>query len=125
VAFGHCLLACKSTLRGLRKVHVNRARLAEDLDGAWELLAEPVQTVLRKAGVPDAYERLKDMTRGRSVTREDLASFLRNAPISETDRRRLLALKPSAYTGLAARLVSRELPRTRRGAGRRRGRLQV
>lgn len=105
VAFGHSLLACAATRRGLGKVEVNRERLAADLEGAWEVLAEAVQTVMRKAGLPEPYERLKELTRGREVGRETLRRFIAALELPEDDKRRLLELTPAAYTGLAARLA--------------------
>jgi adenylosuccinate lyase len=106
VAFGHSLLAYASALKGLGKLKLNEARLAEDLDGAWEVLAEPIQTVLRKARVEDAYERLKAATRGKgAITREALQTFIQGLDIGADDKARLLALTPRAYTGHAARLV--------------------
>ena len=105
VAFGHSLLAYASTLKGLGKLKLNEARLAADLDEAWEVLAEPIQTLLRKARVEDAYEQLKAATRGKAVTREALRAFVEGLTIGDEDKRRLLALTPRTYTGNAASLV--------------------
>jgi adenylosuccinate lyase len=107
VALGHSLLAYDSCLRGLDKLEANRARLAGDLDGNWEVLAEPIQTVMRRYGVSGAYEQLKALTRGREgITRESLHEFIRNlAGIPEAERKRLLALTPASYTGRAAELA--------------------
>ncbi len=103
VGFGYSVLAWDSCLRGLGKLEVNSARLAEDLDGNWEVLAEAVQTVMRRYGVPEPYERLKELTRGRSgVTREIMHEFIRGLAIPDDAKRRLLALTPATYIGNAA-----------------------
>jgi adenylosuccinate lyase len=107
VALGHSLLAWDSCLRGLGKLEVNPARLAEDLEANWEVLAEPVQTVMRRYGIPNPYEQLKDLTRGRSITRDGLHAFIRTLAIPEPEKQRLLALTPATYTGMAARLARR------------------
>jgi adenylosuccinate lyase len=107
VAFGYCIVACASCLRGLGKLELNRDRLAADLDDAWEVLAEPVQTVMRRHGVPQAYERLKELTRGKGIEREALQEFVRTLPIPPEVRDRLLALTPSTYVGKAAELARR------------------
>ncbi|MDH4191006.1 MAG: adenylosuccinate lyase [Betaproteobacteria bacterium] len=106
-ALGHSLLAWNSCLRGLGKLDADPKRLAADLDANWEVLAEPIQQVMRRYGVPDAYEKLKALTRGRRIGRKDLAVFIRKLPIPQTAKRRLLALTPASYTGLAARLAGR------------------
>ena len=106
VAFGYCLLAYDSCLRGLAKLEANPARIAADLDDAWDVLAEAVQTVMRAHRIPGSYEKLKDLTRGKGgITREDLHAFLRTLPLPEDERARLLALTPDTYIGLAARLA--------------------
>ena len=103
VGFGYSVLAWDSCLRGLGKLEVNSARLAEDLDGNWEVLAEAVQTVMRRYGVPEPYERLKELTRGRSgITREIMQEFIRGLAIPDDAKRRLLALTPATYIGNAA-----------------------
>jgi adenylosuccinate lyase len=108
VALGHTLLACESAAAGLDKVEADPARLREDLDAAWEVLAEPIQTVLRRCGVADPYERLKALTRGKqAITRETLHAFVRSLDIPEADKAALLALTPSDYLGLAASLARR------------------
>jgi len=106
VAFGYCLLAYDSCLRGLAKLEANPARIAADLEDAWDVLAEAVQTVMRAHRIPASYEKLKDLTRGKGgITREDLHAFLRTLPLPEAERARLLALTPATYIGLAARLA--------------------
>ncbi len=107
VAFGHCLLAYESCLRGLGRIEVDAEALAADLDGSWEVLAEAVQTVMRRYGVEQPYEKLKELTRGREVTRETLHRFIRTLPIPEAARQDLLALTPATYVGLAEELALR------------------
>jgi adenylosuccinate lyase len=107
IAFGHCLVAYQSAARGLDKLEVNETALAADLDAAWEVLAEPVQTVMRRHGVPEPYERLKELTRGKAITREELHRFIAALPIPETERQALLALTPATYLGKAAELARR------------------
>ncbi|HUG72394.1 MAG TPA: adenylosuccinate lyase [Steroidobacteraceae bacterium] len=105
VALGHSLIAWRAALRGLGKVAPDPAALAADLDDAWEVLAEAVQTVLRAAGVPDGYELLKEHSRGKPLTRDSLGALIADLPIPPARRAELQALTPSAYVGLAARLA--------------------
>jgi len=107
VAFGHCLMAYQSCQRGLDKLEVNQAALAADLEDAWEVLAEAVQTVMRRFGVPEPYERLKELTRGKAITRETLHAFIAALPIPDAERKALLVLTPSTYVGKAAELARR------------------
>ena len=107
VAFGYSLLAYDSTLRGMGKLEANPQRLAEDLDSAWEVLAEPVQTVMRRFGVPNPYEQLKALTRGKGIEKEALRSFISTLPVPETDRQRLLEMTPASYIGQACDLARR------------------
>ncbi|MCU0896735.1 MAG: adenylosuccinate lyase [Burkholderiales bacterium] len=107
VAFGHSLLGYSACLKGLGKLEADRARMAEDLDANWEVLAEPVQTVMRRYGVAGAYEQLKALTRGSRISREALIEFVRGLPIPEEAKARLLALTPALYTGKAAELARR------------------
>jgi len=107
VAFGHTLLAWDACLRGLGKLEVDEARLAADLDACWEVLAEPVQTVMRRYGVPNPYEQLKDLTRGKGITPEALAAFVDRLPIPPEARARLRAMTPASYIGKAAELARR------------------
>ena len=107
VALGYGLLACDSLSRGLDKLEVNEAALAADLDAAWEVLAEPVQTVMRRHGLPDPYQQLKDFTQGKPITRELMQGFIAALPLPAADRQRLLALTPASYTGLAEPLARR------------------
>ena len=106
-ALGHSLLAYVACLRGLGKLEADPKRLAEDLDANWEVLAEPVQQVMRRYGVPEAYEKLKALSRGRRLDRRQLAAFIRRLPIPAAAKKRLLALTPGRYTGLAAELARR------------------
>ena len=105
VGFGYTLVAVRSTLKGLGKLELNAERLAEDLDANWEVLAEPIQTVMRKVGMDHPYERLKELTRGRRVTREVMRDFVEQLPLPKADKDRLARLTPASYTGLAARLA--------------------
>jgi len=107
VALGHAVLAWQSMLAGLDKLELDEAALAADLDDAWEVLAEPVQTVMRRFGVPGAYEKLKDATRGQRVTREALHGLIRALDIPAAEKERLLALTPASYVGQAAELARR------------------
>jgi adenylosuccinate lyase len=107
VALGYALLACDSLSRGLDKLEVNAAALAADLDAAWEVLAEPVQTVMRRHGLPDPYQQLKDFTRGQPITRELMQGFIEALPLPADDKQRLLELTPAGYTGLAEPLARR------------------
>jgi adenylosuccinate lyase len=107
VALGYALLGCESLARGLDKLQINEAALAADLDHAWEVLAEPVQTVMRRHGLPNPYDQLKDFTQGKPITRELMQGFIRALPLPAADKQALLALTPATYTGLAAQLARR------------------
>lgn len=104
VAFGYTLLANKSLLKGLGKLEVNEARLSEDLDNAWALLAEPIQTVMRRYGVQNAYEQLKELTRGTDMNAEKIKTFVEGLDIPKDAKERLLNLSPATYIGLAKKL---------------------
>jgi adenylosuccinate lyase len=106
-ALGHTLLAYAACLRGLRKLEADPARLGADLEANWEVLAEAVQQVMRRHGVAEAYERLKEMSRGKRLDRKELAAFVKTLPIPPEAKKRLLALTPARYTGLAAELARR------------------
>ena len=106
VGFGYTLIAIRSTQKGLGKLELNETRLAEDLDGNWEVLAEPIQTVMRKVGMDHPYERLKELTRGRRVTAEIMQDFVKNLPLPKSDKERLLKLTPATYVGLAEKLAA-------------------
>ena len=111
VAFGHSLLALDNLRRGVAGLDVGAARMAQDLDASWEVLGEPIQQAMRAASIAGAkgmgnpYERLKELTRGHAVTAEDMRKFILSLDIPEEVEKRLLALTPANYTGLAAQLV--------------------
>lgn len=107
VALGYALLGYDSLLRGLGKLEVNREALAADLDSAWEVLAEPIQTVMRRYKLPNPYERLKELTRGKTITREAIQQFIGTLEIPEAEKTRLLAMTPGSYTGIGAKLAKR------------------
>jgi adenylosuccinate lyase len=102
---GHSLLAIRSTLRGLGKIDVDETAMRAELDGAWEVLAEAVQTVMRKRGGEDPYDQLKGLTRGAGIDRDRLQAFVSGLDLDPEDRDRLLRLTPEGYVGLASRLV--------------------
>jgi adenylosuccinate lyase len=105
VALGHTLVAWRSALRGLAKIDADPVRIGADVSGAWEVLGEAVQTVLRAQGVADGYELLKDFTRGRAIDGASLAAFIDSLPISASEKTRLQQLTPQDYVGLAAELA--------------------
>jgi adenylosuccinate lyase len=107
VGFGYTVLAYDSCLRGLNKLEVNPARLAEDLDATWEVLAEPVQTVMRRYGIENPYEQLKELTRGKGITREALQQFIQGLAIPQQAKDQLLAMTPANYIGIAADLAKK------------------
>jgi adenylosuccinate lyase len=104
-AFGHTLVALESLLKGLGKLTVNAERLAADLDASWEVLAEAVQTVMRRYGLPEPYEQLKALTRGQGITRESMRAFIEGLALPAEAKRRLLELTPGGYIGLAEGLA--------------------
>ena len=105
VGFGYSLLAYTATLKGISKLQVNPARLAEDLDNSWEVLAEPIQTVMRRYGIPEPYEKLKALTRGQAITRDTLHAFIKTLDLPKETKTQLLALTPANYVGLAQKLT--------------------
>ncbi len=107
VALGYATLAYSSMMVGLNKLELNEQALADDLDNAWEVLAEPIQTVMRRYGVQGAYEKLKEATRGNTVTAADLHRLIQGLEIPETEKKRLLAMTPGSYVGKAAELARR------------------
>ena len=109
-AIAHSYVALQSTLRGLGVLEVNPAAIAHDLNDAWEVLAEPIQTVMRRVGTPNAYERLKELTRGAGITKEGIQAFIAGLDLPDDDKQRLLRLTPATYTGLAAQLVRHVQP---------------
>ena len=107
VALGHSLLAWKSCLRGLSKLEVDAARLAEDLDANWEVLAEPIQTAMRRYGLANPYEQLKELTRGKRLDAKAMRKFIATLALPEADKQRLLELTPASYIGKAAELAKK------------------
>ncbi|NRT56312.1 adenylosuccinate lyase [Sphaerotilus uruguayifluvii] len=107
VALGYVLLGCDSLMRGLDKLELNEAALAADLDSAWEVLAEPIQTVMRRYGLPEPYEQLKAFTRGQPMTAELMRGFVAALDLPQAEKDRLLAMTPGSYTGLATALAQR------------------
>jgi adenylosuccinate lyase len=105
VGFGYSLLAYRSTLKGMGKLKLNEQKLAQDLDQAWEVLAEPIQTVMRKAGIEKPYEKLKELTRGNVIDRDTIRDFINGLDLAPEDKARLLAMTPASYIGLAPRIV--------------------
>ncbi|MBT8130229.1 MAG: adenylosuccinate lyase [Gammaproteobacteria bacterium] len=99
--FAHSLIAYQSLQKGLNKLEVNAARLDEDLDSSWEVLAEPIQTVMRRYGIENPYEKLKEMTRGKVITRDDLHQLINSVELPDDARQRLLQLTPQSYIGNA------------------------
>ncbi len=107
VALGYAVLAYQSLLVGLNKLELNEESLAADLDASWEVLAEPIQTVMRRYNVASAYERLKEATRGKVVRKEDLHALIASLDIPAADKERLLAMTPGSYIGMAVELALR------------------
>jgi adenylosuccinate lyase len=111
-AFGHVVVALASLERGMARVEVNQRRIAEDLhaEQAWEVVAEAIQTLMRRHGLPKPYETLKELTRGRRIDRRVVEEFIATLPLDEGARRSLRELNPRSYIGLAAKLVERFAP---------------
>ncbi len=105
VGLGYCLVAWDACMRGLGKLEVNTAAIDADIDACWEVLAEPVQTVMRRYGLPQPYEQLKALTRGKGITEEGLREFIQGLALPEEPKARLLAMTPRSYIGLAAELA--------------------
>jgi|TARA_B100000035_G_scaffold174666_1_gene149032 adenylosuccinate lyase len=109
VPLAHSLLACKNIVKGSDRLTVNRKKIREELDNHWEVLAEAIQTTLRKSGDRLPYERLKNLTRGQKITQEDIQAFVQSLDLPKEEKQTLLDLTPENYTGLAARIVE-EMP---------------
>ena len=107
VALGYAVLAYQSLSTGLGKLEINQAAIAKDLDAAWEVMAEPIQTVMRRFGLPEPYEQLKAFTRGEPMTRALMQGFITKLDIPQADKQRLLDMTPGSYTGMAAALAKR------------------
>ena len=108
VALGYTLLAYESCLKGLNKLEANPQRLADDLNNSWEVLAEPIQTVMRRYNIENAYDKLKDLTRGKGgINRDSLRAFIQTLDIPADEKKRLSELSPETYTGKAAELAKK------------------
>ncbi|MGI9202420.1 MAG: adenylosuccinate lyase [Woeseiaceae bacterium] len=107
IALGYVLIAIHSAVKGLRKLQADPVVIGADIDAAWEVLAEPIQTVMRRYGIAEPYEKLKALTRGQAVTKERLQDFVRSLDIPEKEKTRLLDMTPANYTGLAATLAKK------------------
>ena len=101
VAFGHSTIAYQATLKGISKLEVNEQSLLDELNSNWELLAEPIQTVMRRYGIENPYEKLKELTRGKRVTQEDMAVFIDGLELPDAEKARLKELTPASYIGNA------------------------
>ena len=102
--FGYMNLALNSLEKGLNKLEINKAKLQEDLDESWEVLTEAIQTVIRKNNIPNGYELMKEISRGKNITQNDLLKFINNMDVPSEEKERLLKLKPSSYIGYASKL---------------------
>jgi adenylosuccinate lyase len=105
VGLGYCLVAWDACMRGLDKLEINTAAIDQDIDDAWEVLAEPVQTVMRRYGLPQPYEQLKALTRGKGITREALRDFVAGLDLPADAKKRLAEMTPRSYVGLAIELA--------------------
>ena len=105
VGFSYSMIAYKSTLKGLSKLKLNEQNLAKDLDNAWEIMAEPIQTVMRKAGIEKPYEKLKELTRGQKIDQKTIQEFVEKLDLNPQDKKRLLQMIPASYTGIAEKIV--------------------
>lgn len=105
VGFGYSIIAYKSTLKGISKLKLNKQKLADDLNDAWEVMAEPIQTVMRKAGIEKPYEKLKELTRGQKIDRETIQKFVAGLELEDADKQRLLNMTPESYIGMADKIV--------------------
>jgi len=107
VGYGYSLIAYRSTIKGFSKLLLNEPKLAADLDNSWEVLAEPIQTVMRKAGIEKPYEKLKDLTRGQVINKETIRNFIETLALEEDDKKRLLEMTPASYIRNAEDVVSK------------------
>ena len=107
MALGYTVLAYDSCLRGLNKLEVNAERITHDLEDAWEVLAEPVQTVMRRYGIENPYEQLKALTRGKGIEKQDLQEFIRSLDLPQSAKDELLKMTPASYTGIATKLAEK------------------
>ena len=105
LAFGYSIQAINQTISALKRIEVNKLKLSSELENRWEVLAEPIQTVLRKYGIPDAYNKLKELTRGKNISKEAIQEFVQGLDILSTDDKQvLLNLTPKKYLGLAEKI---------------------
>mgnify|MGYP003323599349 FL=1 len=107
ICFGYINVALSSLLKGLDKLELNESRLDEDLDSSWEVLTEAIQTVIRKNNIPNGYELMKELSRGKGIDKKDLLDFISNTNLPQEDKIRLLKLTPSSYVGYASKLAKR------------------
>ena len=105
VALGYSFIALKNILKGLNRITINKDKMLIELDNHWEVIAEAIQTILRKSGQPQAYEQLKKLTRGEEINRKSISNFIFTLKLPQKDRDLLLALTPKTYTGLAKKIV--------------------
>ena len=105
VALGYSFIALKNILKGLNRITINKDKMLIELDNHWEVIAEAIQTILRKSGQPQAYEQLKKLTRGEEINRKSISNFIFTLKLSQKDRDLLLALTQKTYTGLAKKIV--------------------
>jgi adenylosuccinate lyase len=105
VGIGYSVIAYQSALKGISKLEINEARLLQDLDSAWEVLAEPIQTIMRRYNIENPYEKLKELTRGKTITREILADFIETLEVPEAAKQQMRDLTPANYTGYAEQLA--------------------
>tara|TARA_B100001245_G_C22781189_1_gene377224 strand:- start:232 stop:885 length:654 start_codon:yes stop_codon:yes gene_type:complete len=105
VAMGHSYLALKNILKGLSRITLNKMQMSDELNNHWEVLAEAIQTILRKTGNQDAYEQLKELTQGQSISEETISEFVSGLNISDNDKQALMNLTPETFIGLAPKLV--------------------
>ena len=105
VAIGHGIIAIKSLLKGISKLEIDEFVISEDIENRWEVLAEAIQTVMRRYGIPEPYEKLKTLTRGNNINKSILVDFIQSLDIPQEVKRELLELTPSKYTGLASKLI--------------------
>ena len=106
VGFAYSTIALQAVLKGISKLEVNEKQLASDMDQNWEVLAEPIQTVMRKAGIEKPYEKLKDLTRGQDkITKETIQAFVETLELSADDKQRLLDMSPDSYVGMGEKIA--------------------
>jgi adenylosuccinate lyase len=105
VAIGHSIIAIKSLLKGINKLEIDETIISNDIENRWEVLAEAIQTVMRRYGIPEPYEKLKALTRGNDINESILADFIQLLDIPQDAKQELLELTPSKYTGLASKLI--------------------